>query len=1163
MALMVCVVVIAAAPLRCPSGVNISLGSNATAVFVSCTAPVTIVCLPDAATGAWENVSISVVNSTFGGVACGGTSVTAIRNVTLALSGCGLAQDVAPLSAMNLTAGAAALSGSGISVHVVDSNLTWANPAGPVALLQLASFAELDGVLLTVVASTVSVVSNASASVVSFVTPATVRNVSVLLLRCTVALNVTFPQNISGTAGVVWFFQERAQAVLSAVDVTLTVCRCKLALVASSPLNLFLSSQTQPVASLLRVFTLSHAGGSELIGLYIFVTSSHIEVSAAEDASLASIDPVNAATTVDATILSLRNTTVTTRCVFGIVSASRTSSVVLLSSEAKATNTAVVVSNSTVVLESLSGVLSELYAQPNFTGSSAAVVVLSCAVQENVTVFVESSVVNASLLQSYAAFTPMFGMSSGVVVAALQLQPILRVHVSLVRCVVTMSVAFTFGSPVFPSIFPQVAAVFTGLLAITGEADNVTLLVHSTVIAGGFTVPPSTGLQIVLCADSVILCWGKAALLQWFSELQIAIICKDNPIFCVGTNSPSQSMTVDILNVSVNSAGVPDVDGAPVPTIVALGFQQFADVVISVVNAAIVSSSPAPQYLLVLNQSTSVVDAVFTFTNVTATCGVAAMFIIGNNVTVAVRGSALGGSASTPYLLGGLLNNGVAYVIENCTLTGFSRAVAPSMILYNGPRVALGCNAWQPSLSEPAVPLSRAVLMLPGSWVTYRRGVEGVYCPRVTVSVSLSATIEGVAPAVTPQASMMQLAGALTVALLPTAALVNPSGAAAMQGLLTQFELLACEVDDGSPLDLASSPTRLRVGASPLSYHYGAVLGNALALWCGAAVLCAAAALVVFHHWHRGEPMALRRVLGALRLPGWLLNVYLPLLQPTVASTVAIAAAAAGSSPVGVVCVVIGVAACAAPCCAATLLVTRWYGARVRASAEGGDLVGEGVCARVRASAEGGDLVGAGVCARVRAAAATLVRERNEYADAVRGSEFVSMYGALFARFIGPRHWFGTAELAHEVLLGVVSGTVSAAARSGSCAAPTVVALLVAVLMLLAMALLRPHNTALDACASYVSEVLLLVGCALILAVGSGTTAAATFLQFEMIALATVAVLPFALLCVRVVRMLGNVAERTSYVPVAQLTEVLSSAAGWPRELRLRVLVERICANAL
>ena len=92
---------------------------------------------------------------------------------------------------------------------------------------------------------------------------------------------------------------------------------------------------------------------------------------------------------------------------------------------------------------------------------------------------------------------------------------------------------------------------------------------------------------------------------------------------------------------------------------------------------------------------------------------------------------------------------------------------------------------------------------------------------------------------------------------------------------------------------------------------------------------------------------------------------------------------------------------------------------------------------------------------------------------------------------------------------------------------------------------------------------MLLVGCALILAVGSGPSAAATFLQFEMIALATVAVLPLALLCVRVVRMLGRVAERTSYVPVAQLTEALSSAAGWPRELRLRVLVECICSSAL
>ena len=46
-----------------------------------------------------------------------------------------------------------------------------------------------------------------------------------------------------------------------------------------------------------------------------------------------------------------------------------------------------------------------------------------------------------------------------------------------------------------------------------------------------------------------------------------------------------------------------------------------------------------------------------------------------------------------------------------------------------------------------------------------------------------------------------------------------------------QYELLACAVDDGAPLELGSSPTRLRVGTSPLAYHYGAVLGNVLVLW--------------------------------------------------------------------------------------------------------------------------------------------------------------------------------------------------------------------------------------------------------------------------------------------------------------------------------------------
>jgi hypothetical protein len=137
-----------------------------------------------------------------------------------------------------------------------------------------------------------------------------------------------------------------------------------------------------------------------------------------------------------------------------------------------------------------------------------------------------------------------------------------------------------------------------------------------------------------------------------------------------------------------------------------------------------------------------------------------------------------------------------------------------------------------------------------------------------------------------------------------------------------------------------------------------------------------------------------------------------------------------------------------------------------------------------------------------------LVREETRYADRASGSGFVQMYGELFRHFRAGCRWFGAAELAHHVLLGAVRGAVPFAAQRGSCVAPTVAAVVVAAATLMLALMLRPHNSVLEACASYVESSLLLVGCVLVLAEGGAATAA--FLTFEMYVDVATAVVPFA-----------------------------------------------------
>jgi hypothetical protein len=274
--------------------------------------------------------------------------------------------------------------------------------------------------------------------------------------------------------------------------------------------------------------------------------------------------------------------------------------------------------------------------------------------------------------------------------------------------------------------------------------------------------------------------------------------------------------------------------------------------------------------------------------------------------------------------------------------------------------------------------------------------------------------------------------------------------------------------------------------------------------------------------------------MGRLRLPGWLWNVYLPLLQPTVASAVAIAASSS-ATPLGAVCAAVGLAACVAPCAAAALLATRWFAATPQRSRESATEVSSFVALRLWRR---------------------LVREETAYADAVRGSEFVRRYGALFARYRGGRHWFVAVEAVHQVLLGVVRGTVGVAALGGSCAAPVAAAVAVAAVMLAAVALLRPYNTLLEACVGNAELALLLLGCVLILSVGGVATA--RFLEAEMCVGIVAALLPFAADTSRLVRWLLRSGRLQGSRAAGRR---VSGAVGAPGAEPLRVVVELICSS--
>jgi hypothetical protein len=502
-------------------------------------------------------------------------------------------------------------------------------------------------------------------------------------------------------------------------------------------------------------------------------------------------------------------------------------------------------------------------------------------------------------------------------------------------------------------------------------------------------------------------------------------------------------------------------------------------------------------------------NATFIFENIssgTSSCGLSSLLAYGVNASVTLTHARLRGSASTSSVLSGDNSTGFSFVINQSYFSDFAEAISPAMAVPDRPRVTLGCNGWQGVDQPHAVPLLPILLGIPLAWVDVVPSVFGLlHCEypnrgeTSSASATVSPTVLPLLQATTgPTTGFAQTLGGITVSLIPTAGLVNPAAIATLQSLQTQSLLTQCEADDGKPLDLASSPTSLRVGSSELSYHYGAILGNVLVLWGCIAVL-SLTATAGLHCWYQQQRITVSAALGVLGLPGWLINIYVPLLQPTVASAVAVVCSADAPVATSVVCFAIGCLACALPCGAIANLVIRRFEARaVRSTGEGEEGTAEGVVADIR-----GALLRNVVVHR-------LVRERHAYVNAARGSRFVERYGELFTRFCAGRHWFGLVELAHEVIIGVLSGTAPAAAATGSCTAPLAVMAVVSAVTLGLMALLRPYNTLLDAFISTFNESLLLSGCALALILGKSSPANAVIQEVEMYAITVTALLPLA-----------------------------------------------------
>ena len=209
-----------------------------------------------------------------------------------------------------------------------------------------------------------------------------------------------------------------------------------------------------------------------------------------------------------------------------------------------------------------------------------------------------------------------------------------------------------------------------------------------------------------------------------------------------------------------------------------------------------------------------------------------------------------------------------------------------------------------------------------------------------------------------------------------------------------------------------------------------------------------------------------------------------------------------------------------------------------------------------------------------------LTRPSAEYGDAVRGTHFAAMYGALMEAYRCGRHWFVCVELLSELSLGVVGGMVPVADGEPprSCAALQVAMAAVVGATGLAMLLLRPYGVVLEGVTSSVNVVFALTASLLVLALGRGpiadTASAAT--MWETTAVSTIPLLLSQLarrpvvLAARLVGVLGcgSLCSPTAVRPSRShrlelpLLPLEPPNAIVDCRANLRLLVECICSQA-
>ena len=274
-----------------------------------------------------------------------------------------------------------------------------------------------------------------------------------------------------------------------------------------------------------------------------------------------------------------------------------------------------------------------------------------------------------------------------------------------------------------------------------------------------------------------------------------------------------------------------------------------------------------------------------------------------------------------------------------------------------------------------------------------------------------------IAPLPTVAATTVALSGAIVAGSVAAAVAASASAAGSMQRALTELRIAQCGGSRGEPLVLAESILQLRIGTGALSYRRGAVVGNVV-FWAVAAAVAAVLlplrGCVVLRR--EGDATDLLEAVAGLRLPAGLVVVYVPLLQPTLMSAVALLVES--SDATDIVIGLLGVAACVAPIVwIVFLLVLRTpFGATAHATS--GDAADEHVAVLYVA-----------VCRRALAA---LQSERCHWRDRVHGSRFTRHYGAVFEGFVGGRQWFVLVDLSVEAVCGVLGALVDLPTQQGS-----------------------------------------------------------------------------------------------------------------------------------